>query len=76
MVSFFDKIWRLIRGQERKPGAVLMEEILDHSGIAKLDLSRYSTLRYRFEPIWIHAHLVELRNQCNDTGYELTSFHE
>jgi serine/threonine protein kinase len=36
--------------------------ILEHSGIAKTIPESHSTARYRFEPIWVQAHLVELAN--------------
>lgn len=44
-------------------GEVRVQDVLDHSGIATLDPASFSTARYRFDPVWIHAHLVELHNQ-------------
>ncbi len=43
-------------------GAVNVRDVLDHSGIAITIPGSYSTARYRFEPVWVQAHLIELAN--------------
>jgi hypothetical protein len=47
----------------RRVGEVYVRDVLDHSGIAVLEPASYSTARYRFDPVWMHAYLVESRNQ-------------
>jgi hypothetical protein len=42
---------------------VLVRQVLDHSGIAIVEPASFSLLRYRFDPVWVHPFLVELRNQ-------------
>jgi hypothetical protein len=44
-------------------GEVFVRDVLDHSGIAILKPASLSTTRYKFEPAWVHSHLIELRNQ-------------
>jgi hypothetical protein len=47
----------------RTVGEVFVRDVLDHSGIAVLEPASYSTAQYRFDPVWVHAYLVESRNQ-------------
>ena len=47
-----------------------MRDVLDRSGLAFLHPVSFMTARYRFEPFWVHAHLVERRNQRLYPGYE------
>jgi hypothetical protein len=44
-------------------GEVFVRDVLDHSGIAILEPASLSTARYRFEPVWVHSHLLEQLNQ-------------
>ncbi len=60
----------------RPVGEVFVRDVLDHSGIAILEPASFSTARYRFEPVWIHSHLVELRNQRSIDNYEYLSCYE
>jgi hypothetical protein len=60
----------------RSVGEVYVRDVLDHSGIAILEPASFSTARYRFEPIWVHSHLVELYNQSSIPDHEYRSCHE
>jgi hypothetical protein len=51
-------------------GEVTVRDALDRSGIATLERPESILTRYRFDPFWIHAHLVEERNQRLYPGYE------
>jgi hypothetical protein len=51
-------------------GQVYVRDALDRSGIASLEFAHAMLTRYRFDPFWIHAHLVEQRNQRLYPGYE------
>jgi hypothetical protein len=63
--------------QEDQPiGEVFVRDVLDHSGIAMLEPASHSTARYRFEPVWVHAHLVELRNQRLSPDHAYRSCYE
>jgi hypothetical protein len=44
-------------------GEVYVRDVLDRSGIASLERPESVLARYRFDPFWVHAHLVEQRNQ-------------
>lgn len=48
---------------------VRVRDVLDRSGIAYLDPVDFTTTRYRFDPFWVHAYLVEKWNQRIDAGY-------
>ena len=48
---------------------VRVRDVLDRSGLAFLHPVSFMTARYRFEPFWVHAHLVERRNQRLYPGY-------
>lgn len=48
---------------------VRLRDVLNRSGIAFMDPSDLRRTRYRFEPFWIHAHLVESWNQHNHTEH-------
>lgn len=44
-------------------GEVYVRDVLDRSGIARFEHPDFTLARYRFDPFWIHAHLVEQMNQ-------------
>lgn len=48
---------------------VRVRDVLNRSGIAILDPAEVRRTRYRFEPFWLHAHLVEKWNQRNHPGH-------
>ncbi len=50
-------------------GEVRVRNVLDRGGIAFLTSAVASTTRYRFEPFWLHAHLIERYNQRLDPDY-------
>jgi hypothetical protein len=60
----------------RSVGEIYVRDVLDHSGIAILEPASFSTARYRFEPVWVHSHLVELRNQSLNPNHEYLSCYE
>jgi hypothetical protein len=43
-------------------GDVRVRNVLNRAGVAYLTSASSSTARYRFDPFWIHAHLIERRN--------------
>lgn len=48
-------------------GRVRVSDVLNRSGVAFLTDPRIG--RYHFEPFWLHAHLIERRNQRLEAGY-------
>lgn len=44
-------------------GTVRVRDVLNRGGVAFLTSATARTTRYRFDPFWLHAHLVERRNQ-------------
>ena len=52
---------------------VSVRAILEHSGIAKTIPESHSTSRYRFEPVWVQAHLIELANQRQSPRHQYRS---
>jgi hypothetical protein len=62
--------------QGQQTAEVSVRDTLDHSGIAILEPASHSTTRYRFDPFWVHAHLVELRNSRMLSGYEYSGCYE
>lgn len=50
-------------------GSVRVRDVLDRSGLALLTSAVAAGTRYRFDPFWIHAHLVERYNQRIVPGY-------
>jgi hypothetical protein len=60
-VGFNDTV--KVRNGVWSSGEVLVRQVLDHSGIAIIEPASFSLLRYRFDPVWIHPFLVELRKQ-------------
>ena len=44
-------------------GEVYVRDVLDRSGLATFERPESILTRYRFDPFWVHAHLVELGNQ-------------
>ena len=44
-------------------GKVRIRDVLDRAGVSFLTSASTSTTRYRFDPFWLHAHLVERHNQ-------------
>jgi len=51
-----------VSGPEGDLGSVRVRDVLDRSGVATLQSVNSVTTRYRFDPFWLHAHLVERRN--------------
>lgn len=51
-------------------GEVYVHDVLDRSGLARFENPAFTLARYRFDPFWIHAHLVELRNQYFHPDHE------
>ncbi len=47
-------------------GEVRVRNVLNRGGVAVLTSATSTTTRYRFEPFWLHAHLVERRNRRFD----------
>lgn len=60
----------------RPVGEVYVREVLDHSGIAILEPASATAERYRFEPVWIHSHLVEQRFESSIARYVFRSCYE
>jgi len=50
-------------------GEVRVRNVLNRGGVAFLTSAVASTARYRFEPFWLHAHLIERYNQRLDPDY-------
>lgn len=50
-------------------GEVRVRDVIDRSGIAVNTTANAATSRYRFEPFWIHGHLIERHNQREIDGY-------
>ena len=51
-------------------GHLRVRDVLNRSGVAVLTDPRVTTTRYRFDPFWVHAHLIETRNERLHSGYE------
>jgi hypothetical protein len=47
-----------------------VRNVLNRGGVAFLTSALTTTTRYRFDPFWLHAHLIERRNQRLDSEYE------
>jgi hypothetical protein len=62
-VSLFDDTGKTLVGE------VYVEDVLDRSGIAVLDPADTILTRYRFDPFWIHIHLVERWNVRHVPGH-------
>ena len=60
IVGFADNV-RVTRA-DGTPIEVRVRDVLDRSGIAFLDPVEFTTTRYRFDPLWVHAHLIERAN--------------
>jgi len=54
-------------------GEVRVRNVLNRGGVAFLTSAVASTTRYRFEPFWLHAHLIERYNQRLDPDYPYRS---
>lgn len=50
-------------------GEIRVRTLLNHSGAAVLTAANATTTRYRFDPFWFHAHLIERYNQRHFPGY-------
>jgi hypothetical protein len=50
-------------------GEVNVRNVLNRSGVAFLTSATSTATRYRFEPIWLHTHLIERYNQRTDPDY-------
>jgi hypothetical protein len=51
-------------------GEVRVRDVLNRSGIAITVPESHSTARYRFEPVWVQAHLIELANQRSSPHHQ------
>jgi hypothetical protein len=70
VVDFQDRVPYYDNALENEIGEVYVEDVLDRSGIAVLDPADAFLTRYRFDPFWIHKHLVEMRNQREISGHK------
>jgi hypothetical protein len=50
-------------------GEVRVRDVLNRAGVALLTSANAASTRYRFDPFWMHAHLVERHNQRTIAGY-------
>lgn len=62
-----------VPNEEPDVDEVDVRAVLDHSGIAMTIPDSYSTARYRFEPVWVQAHLIELANQRKSPRHQYRS---
>jgi tRNA A-37 threonylcarbamoyl transferase component Bud32 len=62
-----------VPSEGRDVDEVDVRAVLDHSGIAITIPESYSTARYRFEPVWVQAHLIELANQRKYPRHQIRS---
>jgi hypothetical protein len=69
VVDVQDRIEVLDERGEQVIGQVYVRDVLDRSGIATFERPESILTRYRFDPFWIHGHLVEMRNQRLDPGH-------
>lgn len=53
----------------RSLGEVRVRNLLNRGGVAFLTSATTTTTRYRFDPFWLHAHLVERHNRRVDLDY-------
>jgi hypothetical protein len=53
----------------RSLGTLRVRNLLGRAGVAFLTEPSTSTTRYRFDPYWLHAHLIERRNTRTLSGY-------
>lgn len=51
-------------------GRLRVRDVLNRSGMAILSDPRVASTRYRFDPFWLHGHLIERRNQRLNPGYQ------
>ena len=54
-------------------GRLRVRDVLNRSGMAFLSDPRRTSTRYRFDPFWLHGHLIERRNERLNTGYQYQS---
>ena len=59
--------------QQGDKGEVRVRDVLNRSGIAITVPESHSTTSYRFEPVWIQAHLIELANKRSSPRYQYRS---
>lgn len=50
-------------------GRLRVRDVLNRSGMAFLSDPRRTSTRYRFDPFWVHGHLLERRNERLNPGY-------
>lgn len=50
-------------------GRVRVRSVLNRGGVAFLTSASATATRYRFDPFWLHAHLIERRNQRLEQDY-------
>ncbi len=50
-------------------GEVRVRDVLNRAGLALLTSASATSTRYRFDPFWIHAHLIERHNQRTVAEY-------
>jgi AAA domain len=58
VVTFDDFI--PFKDEAGRSAAVKVSDVLDRSGLARLDSVDFSQLKYRFEPFWLHRYLAEM----------------
>ncbi len=51
-------------------GEVRVRNVLNRAGLAVLTTVNTASTRYRFEPFWLHGHLIERRNERMVKDYE------
>ncbi|MFC1764760.1 hypothetical protein ACFL6U_22155 [Planctomycetota bacterium] len=55
---------------------VRLQDVLSRAGVALLDPSDPPHTRYRFEPLWVHAHLIEKWNQRHHPNHRYRWCHD
>ena len=58
--------WQVTDDAGATLGEVRVHDVLDRTGVALLTSACASGTRYRFDPFWIHTHLVERYKPTND----------
>jgi hypothetical protein len=63
----------VFRDEGGRSAAVRVSDVLDRSGLARLEPVDFSQRKYRFEPFWLHRYLAEMNTVMNkeDQGSEL-----
>jgi hypothetical protein len=58
LVTFDDFV--AFKDEAGRSAAVKVSDVLDRSGLARLDPIDFSQRKYRFEPFWLHRYLAEM----------------